>query len=84
MVRILQGVSPSICDHNFSYGRKWTATGGGRGAAAGDPRAGEFQLKPPGLTGDAHFAHMVTFRARRPVLKFSSSMMVPMPMPMKQ
>ena len=26
MVRILQGVSPSMCDHNFSYGRTWTAT----------------------------------------------------------
>ena len=26
MVRILQGVSPSIWDHNFSYGPKWTAT----------------------------------------------------------
>ena len=26
MVRILQGVSPSILDHNFSYGPKWTAT----------------------------------------------------------
>ena len=26
MVRILQGVSPSIWDHNLSYGSKWTAT----------------------------------------------------------
>ena len=37
MVRILQGVSPSIWDHNFSYGPKWTATQDwGRAGTAGN------------------------------------------------